>query len=101
MHLPWAMVELDRFKPFNDRFSHQAGDATLQSTVEALNAALLPLGGFAARLGDEECCLLEPGTPPQAEAAVLVLAMPHPDATGGGPVRERRPRPGARSKVEF
>ena len=89
---PWAMavLDLDRFKPFNDHFGHQAGDQALRQVAEALTTALQPRGGFAARLGGEEFCLLLPGAPPEAEAAVraaqralLDQAIPHPEAPEG------------------
>ncbi|MBL8562273.1 MAG: GGDEF domain-containing protein [Gemmobacter sp.] len=85
----WAMgvLDLDRFKAFNDRFGHQAGDDALQQVAEALTGALAARGAFAARLGGEEFCLLVPGTPAQAgaiaaaaQAAILALALPHPDS---------------------
>ena len=89
---PWAMavLDLDRFKAFNDRFGHQAGDEALQQVSEALTGCLQPHGGFAARLGGEEFCLLLPGSSAKAQAtakavqsAILGLALPHPDAPGG------------------
>ena len=84
----WAMavLDLDRFKAFNDRFGHQAGDDALQQVAEAMTASLTPRGAFVARLGGEEFCLFLPGSPPEAsataraaQAAILALGLPHPD----------------------
>lgn len=55
-----AMLDLDRFKSFNDQFGHQAGDALLRGAAQAWSAALPP-GSFLARYGGEEFALLLPG----------------------------------------
>lgn len=52
-----AMLDLDRFKSFNDQFGHQAGDALLRGAAQAWSAALTP-GSFLARYGGEEFALL-------------------------------------------
>ena len=88
----WAMavLDLDQFKAFNDRFGHQAGDEALQKVAEALSNTLTAHGAFVARLGGEEFCLLLPGSPTEARAiahaataAILALALPQPDSPGG------------------
>lgn len=55
-----AMVDLDRFKAFNDTYGHQAGDQLL---VEASRAwrAVLNGGDIIARYGGEEFVLILPG----------------------------------------
>lgn len=55
-----AMLDLDRFKSFNDEFGHQAGDALLRGAAQAWTKALPP-GSFLARYGGEEFALLLPG----------------------------------------
>jgi diguanylate cyclase (GGDEF)-like protein len=58
---PWAvlLIDLDRFKPVNDLYSHAAGNAVLCAVSERLQH-LLPAGGVAARLGGDEFAMLVP-----------------------------------------
>jgi len=46
-------LDLDRFKPINDTFGHQAGDRVLGEVAERLQRALAP-DQLAARLGGDE-----------------------------------------------
>ncbi len=52
-----AMIDLDDFKPVNDRFGHYAGDEVLRITAKRLQSLCAPYG-FAARLGGDEFALL-------------------------------------------
>ncbi len=65
-----AIVDLDHFKHYNDRFGHPAGDRLLREAVAAWTEALGP-AGMLARYGGEEFTLLLPGTD-VAEAAARV-----------------------------
>jgi diguanylate cyclase (GGDEF)-like protein len=56
-----AMIDLDHFKQFNDRFGHRAGDQVLQQFAYRLRARLRAQD-IAARYGGEEFCILLPGT---------------------------------------
>jgi len=55
------MLDLDRFKTYNDDFGHLAGDQVLRITGHLLLAALRP-SDMAARYGGEEFVLLLPDT---------------------------------------
>lgn len=56
-----AMVDLDRFKRFNDEHGHAAGDEALVRVAEAIGEQIRPLD-FAARYGGEELVLIFPDT---------------------------------------
>jgi diguanylate cyclase (GGDEF)-like protein len=55
-----AMIDLDRFKNFNDEFGHQAGDRLLKSAASAWTAQLRAVDQLA-RYGGEEFIVLLPG----------------------------------------
>ena len=92
---PLALVfgDIDHFKPFNDRYGHQAGDEALKSVASTLAGfARRPLD-LAARFGGEEFAVILYDTG-RAEAerigakileAVRGLAIPH-GSSGAAPV---------------
>jgi diguanylate cyclase (GGDEF)-like protein len=57
-----VMIDLDRFKAFNDRFGHQQGDLVLREVATFLSDQLRPTD-TVARYGGEEFTLLLPETP--------------------------------------
>jgi diguanylate cyclase (GGDEF)-like protein len=50
-------IDLDRFKPVNDAFGHEAGNVLLKEFAARLER-LLPAGAVAGRLGGDEFCVL-------------------------------------------
>lgn len=52
-------IDLDGFKPINDRHGHHAGDDLLRQVAERLKACA-GTGGIAARIGGDEFMLLKP-----------------------------------------
>lgn len=68
-----AFIDLDRFKPINDAFGHEAGNAVLREFAQRLQA-LAPVGSKVGRLGGDEFALLIP-TPALADAAHLLESI--------------------------
>ena len=83
--LSLIMIDIDYFKPYNDSYGHQAGDACLTKIAETLNASLHRPGDLLARYGGEEFVVVLPCT--DREGAYLIaeamrakieeLAIPH------------------------
>jgi diguanylate cyclase (GGDEF)-like protein len=68
-----AMLDLDRFKPFNDEMGHQAGDEALVACARAWSSALGP-SAFLARYGGEEFVAILPGHPLDQARTILESA---------------------------
>lgn len=70
-HPPSAllMLDLDHFKPINDRHGHAAGDAMLHAVADALQHQVRA-GDLVARLGGDEFGVLLAGCPPEAAQRV-------------------------------
>jgi diguanylate cyclase (GGDEF)-like protein len=65
-----AVIDLDRFKDFNDAHGHQAGDRLLRDAAHAWQGQLRP-SDLLARYGGEEFAAIIPAWPlPTAEAVV-------------------------------
>ncbi|NPA71401.1 MAG: GGDEF domain-containing protein, partial [Gammaproteobacteria bacterium] len=54
-----AMVDIDHFKNFNDKYGHDVGDDVLRTVAEILNT--VGIGGKVYRYGGEEFTLVFPG----------------------------------------
>ncbi len=59
--LSLVMVEVDRFKTYNDIYGHQRGDLALQSIARALEKSVRQWGGVVARYGGDEFFVILPG----------------------------------------
>lgn len=83
-----GMVDVDRFKQFNDRYGHLEGDAALRKVAAALQSVARQ-ADFVARYGGEEFTFVLPGTDdpvPFLErfvATLAELAIPHEDSPTG------------------
>lgn len=62
-----AYIDLNDFKPVNDRLGHVAGDRLLSTMADRLAEFAATRGAFAARLGGDEFALLHPADHPEAE----------------------------------
>jgi diguanylate cyclase (GGDEF)-like protein len=66
-HSAVLLIDLDRFKPINDAYGHEAGDAVLKAVATALRAVIRS-GDTAGRLGGDEFAVVLPGLPSRAAA---------------------------------
>ncbi|URI07244.1 GGDEF domain-containing protein [Aquincola tertiaricarbonis] len=82
-------IDLDHFKPVNDRYGHPAGDELLQRFGQAL-AGLVRPHDVTARLGGDEFAILLRHIPDtsvaERVAASVVKAAARPFTVGGHPV---------------
>ena len=56
------MLDIDHFKPYNDRYGHMVGDDCLRTVASIIATTASRGGDFAARFGGEEFVVLLPGT---------------------------------------
>lgn len=56
------LADIDCFKPYNDRYGHQAGDEALKQVAAILANSVQRKSDMAARYGGEEFLLVLPGT---------------------------------------
>ncbi len=81
-----AMLDIDRFKAYNDRFGHEAGDIALRAVAAAIDEAVRTADQSFRYGGEEFCCTFpetdEPGAVVVADrlrAAVERLGIVHPE----------------------
>lgn len=80
-----VMADIDRFKSYNDRYGHPAGDDCLRMVAQAASAALGRGADELCRYGGEEFVAILPGTGPEGAVrvaermrrAVADQAIPH------------------------
>jgi diguanylate cyclase (GGDEF)-like protein len=86
-----AILDIDYFKVYNDRYGHLAGDDALRRVAHAASATLQRAGDRFARYGGEEFAAILPATAlaggiaaaERIRAAVAALAIPHPLGRSG------------------
>ena len=61
--LALLMIDVDFFKPYNDRYGHPAGDDCLARVAGVLQGHARRGGDFVARYGGEEFVMIAPDTP--------------------------------------
>ncbi len=85
------MIDADRFKAFNDRYGHAAGDSCLRRVAEALERVPRRPADLVARYGGEEFVVLLPDTnltgatelAAKILAAIRELNLVHEDSPSG------------------
>lgn len=83
--LSLILIDVDRFKAFNDQFGHLAGDKVLKQVAQAM-AGCVEGNQFLARYGGEEFVVLLPGLD-LGEAAVVAERLREAVAAGDWPDR--------------
>ena len=78
------MLDIDKFKPYNDTYGHQAGDDCLCAVARIIEGSLQRPADFVARYGGEE----------------FVIVLPNTDEAGTVAVAERIRRSVAASALE-
>jgi len=84
------MLDIDKFKNYNDLFGHQQGDVALQCVAKAVKRSINRSYDFCARWGGEEFIVLLPGTDLRGTAIVAesirteieTMAIPCSDEKG-------------------
>jgi len=64
------IIDIDKFKNYNDTYGHQQGDAALKAFAQAASGVLLRSVDFIARWGGEEFIMLLPGADMKGAAEV-------------------------------
>ena len=80
------MIDVDKFKDFNDAFGHPAGDLALKAVAKARRGVVRP-SDFMARVGGEEFAVILPATD---AAGAGTLAERLRQAIAAAPIEQRK-----------
>lgn len=69
------VIDVDRFKAYNDTYGHVAGDVCLKTVSEVLRDNATVQGSCVARYGGEEFAILLPGADGNAAQSVAVAVL--------------------------
>ncbi|HMX15513.1 MAG TPA: bacteriohemerythrin [Rhodocyclaceae bacterium] len=75
-HVALLFMDLNRFKPVNDDYGHEAGDAVLKAVAERWHACLRSTDTLA-RIGGDEFALVVGGLPAREEAEGIARKLIH------------------------
>ena len=89
--LSLALIDVDHFKKFNDRYGHLQGDDCLRTVAQVLAKSVSRPGELAARYGGEEFALIIPNTQgsdavrlaERIRAAIVACNIAHADSDLG------------------
>ena len=92
--LTLLLIDVDRFKEYNDTYGHPQGDAVLQAVADAMRQTLHRPGDLCFRIGgDEFACLFASSGPDESEAlaeqiraGMAARRIPHQGNPPGGHV---------------
>ena len=73
-HTAVVMIDLDQFKPINDRYGREAGDAVLLEVASALRG-VIRAGDTAGRLGDDEFAVIMNNLPAPGAAESIAKRL--------------------------
>ncbi len=83
------LLDLDRFKPVNDRYGHPTGDAVLKAVADRLSSLIRP-GDTVGRIGGDEFAVIQTGirdvSQAQALADRIVAALAQPFEVGAASI---------------
>ncbi len=80
--LSLLMIDVDRFKLYNDRYGHQQGDQCLRGVAATIAGCLYRPGDLAARYGGEEIAVLLPATHASGAADLAESILKAVEAAG-------------------
>ena len=80
------LLDIDKFKPYNDNYGHTAGDLCLKRIASSITTSLEGITAYAVRFGGEEFLVFLPGLDERAAFAIAERlgdairqeAVPHP-----------------------